>query len=1130
MNVFYVNRKKSGKTLAYLPPLCSFLIEREERYSDLKKGGPIAIVLGKTSTECEEIYDLANKLVEGGGHNKPRILLVTYPFQFVNLSSVDMLITIPPILIELLKKNATNFKRLCHLVLENLDVLLLKYNDEMKSIIAAIESMLLQRTIRQNVQMIMNGEHWTLKVEKFLIDLRDTPLISIGDYLEAAIYGGIKLKVKLLEEKAKCDAVVDILKDKWKYYKSIIICNANEEIEKLKTVLDLASITYIPITDDLTTEQIYQNESNWESNCAGQYNVLICTDVVLHTMLSITSASLIIHFSLPSKWSLWLKRFYCLLENYTSPLTKKKDNLKCEGYILTDELCVDQIPRLLLLLKNYNVSLNQFEPVCKQMEVEKEEVKIAAELPLCSSLKQFGYCHTVSCPDRHLLDRELDCNSSLPQNGTIKFKILKLIDVNHLKVFIIEHKDIEGKITNYKSQKGLDDEKLTSLLKVKKERAESIKEKSSYAYWDEEDFNDMFRECLVEKIKNDVVDILVIDNGKRTTVSKSKIFKLPDEFNKKNDINSCSTNVIIANFKPPYKDENFSARAFFKLNGFIEDIGYNDSIFVSNICLQLGDTIWVNTISEEIKVFNLDLQKSNLSKELVKRKLAEINLEHMENLYSECKSAGIVLPKYDIPIEEKLLREPPQEKPQWAFLEMNDYNKVYFSSAVSLNEIYVRLAKFDSLLINLEKDMTEVAIRQGSKQNFAIIEGRYYLAKEPVEDRYTRVLIIRIKGDNALCFSVDYGDEAVVPLKDIRYLSNYLIKKLPFQAIQCRLFGISPIEGDDAVDILYKKFTFETDSKFYRTLYAQCVLYEKGVNKGQSFFSILLKDVVEKPILLNQLFIDCGWAALIPGATIRDFEVLFTESEEDSYTEEESNDIEKIKEIVETSKSISSNHIVPKRPLNNFEYKEDNDELEFFFGSGDEVDNFIDFMNRMNNTSKEVESESKVCNTLPAIEAAPFEVDYFTPDVYWSQTKKRIEMVIRLPNVKTYNVKVLKSNIFNFQTTVDEKKYVVNLVLYQSVEKEFTHKLGGLDVKIILNKNKEEEWPKLSRSKNRLRNVHYLLSKEELEEDEDDGKLFLDLGKDLADISESESDDAIFDVYSDRDSEYELDLPEDVEL
>lgn len=119
-----------------------------------------------------------------------------------------MLITIPPILIELLKKNATNFKRLCHLVLENLDVLLLKYNDEMKSIIAAIESMLLQRTIRQNVQMIMNGEHWTLKVEKFLIDLRDTPLISIGDYLEAAIYGGIKLKVKLLEEKAKCDAVV----------------------------------------------------------------------------------------------------------------------------------------------------------------------------------------------------------------------------------------------------------------------------------------------------------------------------------------------------------------------------------------------------------------------------------------------------------------------------------------------------------------------------------------------------------------------------------------------------------------------------------------------------------------------------------------------------------------------------------------------------------------------------------------------------------------------------------------------------------------------------------------------------------------------------------------------------------
>lgn len=119
-----------------------------------------------------------------------------------------MLITIPPIFIELLKKNAINCKRLCHLVLENLDILLEKYQEEIQFLVSVIEGMLLQRSTRQSVQMIMNGEHWTLKVENFVKILRDVPVVSIGDYLEASIYGAIKLKVKLLESKSKCDAVI----------------------------------------------------------------------------------------------------------------------------------------------------------------------------------------------------------------------------------------------------------------------------------------------------------------------------------------------------------------------------------------------------------------------------------------------------------------------------------------------------------------------------------------------------------------------------------------------------------------------------------------------------------------------------------------------------------------------------------------------------------------------------------------------------------------------------------------------------------------------------------------------------------------------------------------------------------
>lgn len=170
----------------------------------------------------------------------------------------------------------------------------------------------------------------------------------------------------------------------------------------------------------------------------------------------------------------------------------------------------------------------------QQLELQKEEIKINDKIPLCISLKQFGHCSSMNCPNRHILDSELDYNKFLPQNGIIKYKILKMIDVNHLRVSIIEHKDLEGNISDYKNQQDLIDEKLTSILNQNKTKAVEIKEGSSYAFWDEIDFNDMFRECIIQNIKNNVVDIIVKNSGKRTSVSKSKIFELPDEFNRNN--------------------------------------------------------------------------------------------------------------------------------------------------------------------------------------------------------------------------------------------------------------------------------------------------------------------------------------------------------------------------------------------------------------------------------------------------------------------------------------------------------------------------------------------------------------------------------------------------------------------
>lgn len=77
-NVIMINDSQSGKTMAYLPILMSFIMEKEERYCKLNKmgGGPIVVILCSNSKKCEEIYDLTWLI---WGKQNRRISLVTYP-------------------------------------------------------------------------------------------------------------------------------------------------------------------------------------------------------------------------------------------------------------------------------------------------------------------------------------------------------------------------------------------------------------------------------------------------------------------------------------------------------------------------------------------------------------------------------------------------------------------------------------------------------------------------------------------------------------------------------------------------------------------------------------------------------------------------------------------------------------------------------------------------------------------------------------------------------------------------------------------------------------------------------------------------------------------------------------------
>lgn len=224
-------------------------------------------------------------------------------------------------------------------------------------------------------------------------------------------------------------------------------------------------------------------------------------------------------------------------------------------------------------------------------------------------------------------------------------------------------------------------------------------------------------------------------------------------------------------------------------------------------------------------------------------------------------------------------------QPQWAHFEpeMDKLNEVIFCAAVSPDEFYVRRQKFNSQLYKLQQNMQDAIKRPSYHLEFVPTIGKCYLAQDPVELDYARVVILNKDEEKALCFFVDFGDEILVNLKDLKYLSNDFISVLPFQTIRCSLYGVQPVLSDwqdDATEIFYN-YSFEPGTDNFRLLYAK--YYSKvTTDSGQYSYKIILKDGFgSKNILINNLMIDCGCAVNVDGEEIEDFQLTKTSTDSD---------------------------------------------------------------------------------------------------------------------------------------------------------------------------------------------------------------------------------------------------------
>lgn len=96
-------------------------------------------------------------------------------------------------------------------------------------------------------------------------------------------------------------------------------------------------------------------------------------------------------------------------------------------------------------------------------------------------------------------------------------------------------------------------------------------------------------------------------------------------------------------------------------------------------------------------------------------------------------------------------------------------------------------------------------------------------------------------------------------------------------------------------------------------------------------------------------------------------------------------------------------------------------------------------------------------------------------------------------------------------------------MLYQRV-RSTQHSAMGPQIRITLTKTENTEWPRLTLSKQRVRNIHYDISTIPIKED---NKKILELPKMSDEEEDNDNIDVMYHVVSDIDSDMDADLAED---
>ncbi|XP_029422503.1 putative ATP-dependent RNA helicase TDRD12 [Nannospalax galili] len=624
--------------LLYLPPLLTIL-QMGGCYKSLpSRNGPLAVIVCPGWKKAQFIFELLEDYSMSSRPLHPVLLTIgLHKDEAKNMKlprGCDVIVTTPHSLLRLLTYQSLLFLRLCHLVLDEVQIL---FHDATEQMLAILDNFKKNVQVEEREsaphQIVAVGVHWNRHVEHLVREFMKDPHIVITAPEEAALYGNVQQIVHLCLESEKTSTLLQVLDFvPSQAQKTLIFTCTVAETEIVYKVVESNSIFCLKMHKEIDFKLKSILEQWKKQLSSGSHIVLALTDDCI-PLLAITDANCVVHFGFPSSPKVFGGRLYCMSDHFQG--SAEQGDKKTKSVLLLTERNASHAVGVVRYLERADAKIPSelYEFTAGVLEA-KEDKK--ARRPLCPFLKAFGFCKDKRiCPDRHHMNPEMDMprklsNKALPLFGNIRIVPFYISNATNFFGRIIDkHVDLYATLNMEMNEHFKDSSNKTASEKVEKFGLYGLEE------------NTLFHRVQVLEMsqKEDTwglgsVLVKFIDEGRTKLITRDQLLLLPEKFY---TLPPQAVEFIVCRVKPADSEIEWNPKVTRYIHHKI--IG---KMHEAKVVLALGNTIWVDPMVHITKLSNLKTSviEYNVRTEILSMGMGIDNSEHVEQLkklYEEAK-------------------------------------------------------------------------------------------------------------------------------------------------------------------------------------------------------------------------------------------------------------------------------------------------------------------------------------------------------------------------------------------------------------------------------------------------------------------------------------------------------------